>query len=96
MIFKGCEFIMAFEAKANSGSKSRWLRYINPANWFKGIWNFIVESKNELKRITWPEKSRVFRSTGVVISTILVLTLFIWLCDSVFGFGLNNFLSAIK
>lgn len=87
---------MAFEANANSGNKSKWARALNPVNWFKGIWSFIVESKNEVKRITWPDKSKIFRSTGVVITTIVVLAITMWLLDSIFGLGLNYFFTVIK
>lgn len=87
---------MAFEANANSENKSKWARYANPVNWFKGIWKYIVESKNEVKRITWPERSKIFRSTGIVITTVLIITLFIWLMDSVFRMGLDYFFKLIK
>lgn len=87
---------MAFEANANSENKPKWLKYVNPVNWFKGIWRFIVESKNEMKRITWPTRSRINKSTGVVLTSVLVITLFIWLVDSVFSLGLGYFLKVIK
>jgi preprotein translocase subunit SecE len=87
---------MAFQANANSESKSKWARYANPVNWFKGIWKFLVECRNELRRITWPDRSKVFRSTGVVISSVVAITLFVWLVDSLFGQGLNYFLSVLK
>lgn len=86
---------MAFEANANSNNKPKWFKYANPANWFKGIWHFIIDSKNEIKRITWPDKSKINRSTSVVISTVLVITLFIWLLDSIFGKGLEYFFKLI-
>lgn len=87
---------MAFEAKANSENKSSWVKYVNPVNWFKKIWHFIVESKNEVKRITWPERSKIYRSAGVVITSIIVLALFVWLIDSLFNLGLGYFFKVIK
>lgn len=87
---------MAFQANANSENRSKWARYANPVNWFKRIWNFIVESKNEMKRITWPDKTKVYRSTGVVISSVILITLFIWLTDSLFNKGLSYFLQLVK
>ena len=87
---------MALQANANSENRSKWARYANPANWFKGIWGFIIDSKNEMKRITWPEKSKVYRSTGVVITSVILITLFIWLVDSLFNMGLGYFLQLVK
>lgn len=87
---------MAFHANVNSESSSKWARYANPVNWFKKVWTFIIESKNEMKRITWPQKSKIYRSTGVVISSVLLITLFVWLVDSIFNQGLSYFLKIVK
>lgn len=87
---------MAFQANANSEGKSKWARYANPVNWFKKIWKFIVESKNEMKKMTWPEKSKIYRSTGIVLSSVIVITLFIWMVDSLFNQGLIYFLKIVK
>lgn len=81
---------MAFEANANSENKS------NSGNWFKGIFRFIVESKNELKRITWPTKQKIIKTTTVVLSAVLLLTAFVWLVDSVFNQGLHYFLNVLR
>jgi preprotein translocase subunit SecE len=93
---------MAVQAKANSKHTPRWVRYINPVNWVKGIgrfflaaFRFIRDSYYELRRITWPEKARIFRSTGVVFSTVLIMTLFIWLVDTLFNQGVSYLLKLI-
>ncbi|HBM75786.1 MAG TPA: preprotein translocase subunit SecE [Clostridiaceae bacterium] len=87
---------MALQANANSGNSSKWARYANPVNWFKKIWGFIIDSKNEMKKITWPEKSKVYRSTGVVIASVVLIALFIWFVDSLFNRGLGYFLQLVK
>ncbi|HBM79912.1 MAG: preprotein translocase subunit SecE [Clostridiales bacterium] len=86
---------MAFEAN-NTRSGEKQHRKAAPVRWLKSIWNFIVDSKNEMKRITWPEKKDVYKSTEVVISTVIILTLFVLLLDSIFGRSLNYFINAIK
>jgi len=87
---------MALEAKANSENIPKGMRHINPVNWFKGIVDFIKDSKGEFKRITWPEKSKIIRSTTVVLTSVTLITGLIWLIDSVFNFGLSNFLKILR
>lgn len=87
---------MALEAKANSQNIPKGMRRINPVNWFKGTIDFIKDSKNELKRITWPEKSKIIRTTTVVLTTIIFLTIVIWLIDSIFNFGLSTFIKVLR
>lgn len=94
---------MAFEAKTDSGNKPGWVKYVNPVFYGKGIGRFFVkcgrfikESSREFKRVTWPDKEKVLKSTTVVLSTVALITLFIWLVDSVFNQGLNYFFKLIK
>jgi len=53
----------------------------------KGRWNrgrvFLVEVRNELKRVTWPSKKEVYAATLVVILFSIVLGTFLWLVDLV-------------
>lgn len=93
---------MAFEAKANSENTPKWVRYINPVNWVKGIVRFFIgcalfvrDSFKEGKRITWPERSKVERSTIVVIICVIILTGFIWGADSIFNKALASFLKLL-
>lgn len=93
---------MAFEAKANSNNTPRWARYINPVNWVKGIiWffvrcaRFIRDSFKEAKRITWPSRDKVTRSTLVVIVSVVAITVLIWAVDSIFSKALDSFLKLL-
>ena len=87
---------MALQAKANSENIPKGMRRINLVNWFKGVFNFIKESKNELKRITWPAKNKIIRSTSVVLTAIILLTVTVWLIDSVFNQALSGFLRLLR
>jgi preprotein translocase subunit SecE len=50
-----------------------------------GWWNrsrvFLVEVRNELKRVTWPSKKEVYAATIVVILFSIALGTFLWLVD---------------
>lgn len=87
---------MALEAKVNSQNTPKGMRHINPVNWFKSIVDFIKDSKNEFKKITWPEKSKIIKSTSVVLTSVIILTGLIWFIDSVFNQGLSYFLKIVR
>ena len=42
---------------------------------------FLVEVRNELKRVTWPSKTEVYAATIVVILFSIVLGTFLWIVD---------------
>ena len=50
-----------------------------------GWWNrarvFLIEVRNELKRVTWPSKTEVYAATIVVILFSIVLGTFLWIVD---------------
>ncbi len=51
---------------------------------FKRIGKFFRDCKGELKKIVWPTPKMVFKNTGVVLVTIIVLGLFVFLLDTGF------------
>ena len=48
---------------------------------FKKLIQFFKEIKVELKRVTWPGKKEVINSTMVVLTTILLISVFLWVVD---------------
>lgn len=48
---------------------------------FERLKRFLKEVKVELTKVTWPTMSELRGSTGVVIITVLVITVFIGLVD---------------
>jgi len=45
------------------------------------LWNFLVEVRAELKKVTWPTWIEVFSSTVVVIITTLIFAAMIGVWD---------------
>lgn len=43
---------------------------------------FVRESKDELKKVTWPTREEVTSFTVVVVVTVLVVSFFLWFIDS--------------
>ncbi len=51
-----------------------------------GVSNFINETKQELKKVTWPSRAELMQATAVVIVTTFILALYIGAIDSVLSF----------
>ncbi len=49
---------------------------------FQKIVAFVRESKEELRKVTWPTRDEVTSFTIVVVVTIVIISLFLWLVDS--------------
>ncbi|UCH36839.1 MAG: preprotein translocase subunit SecE [Armatimonadota bacterium] len=50
---------------------------------FTRIKQFLVEAWLELRKVLWPSKEEAMRFTMVVLGVILVVALFIYVCDKV-------------
>jgi len=61
-------------------------------NTFNKINNFIKEAMTELKKVIWPTKKDLKNSTIVVITTIIVASIFIGLVDIFFTKVLTLFM----
>lgn len=61
-------------------------------NIFNKINNFIKEAIAELKKVIWPNKKELKKSTIVVISTIIIASIFIGLVDIFFTKVLTLFM----
>jgi preprotein translocase subunit SecE len=57
---------------------------------------FFREIRAEFRKITWASKDEVFKTTGIVLTTVVLFTLLLWLYDSVFGKVLSTLLELIK
>ena len=47
----------------------------------KSVWQFMLESKLEFKRIVWPSKDEAVRTTLLVFLMVFVVGLILWLLD---------------
>ena len=79
---------MADEKKAvntsevkKSDKKDKKPSKFSPKNIGKGIARFFKDLRGETKKIVWPGRQMVIKSTGVVLASILVIGIFIWAID---------------
>ncbi len=57
-----------------------------PLGWWHRTHTFLVEVRNEMKRVTWPSQKEVYATTVVVILTSVFFGLYLFLVDM----GLNR------
>ncbi len=60
-------------------------------NIFSRVAKFFREIKSEVKKVTWPSVSTVFKNSGITLVMIIVVGLFVFVLD----FGLNKLLGLI-
>ncbi len=52
---------------------------------------FLVEARNELKKVTWPTRKQALASTSVVIIVVVIVSLFLGMVD----FGLVKIIKLV-
>ena len=63
--------------------------------WWENARTFLVEVRNEMKRVTWPSRREVYATTIVVILTSLFFGLYLFLVDLVLSTGVNQLFKAL-
>ena len=53
----------------------------NVTGWWNRSRTFLVEVRNELKRVTWPSQKEVYATTIMVIIVSAFFGVFLWLVD---------------
>jgi preprotein translocase subunit SecE len=50
----------------------------------KSVWLFMLESKQEFKRIVWPTKDEAIRTTLLVFVMVFIVGFVLWMLDMLF------------
>ncbi len=60
---------------------------------FKRMWTaivrFVKNFKGEIKKIVWPKRQMVLKSTGIVLATIIIIGAGVWIVDYAISGGLK-------
>jgi preprotein translocase subunit SecE len=51
--------------------------------------SYTKETKQELKRVSWPTKQELLKNTGVVLTVVISSTILVWVLDSVLSGALG-------
>jgi preprotein translocase subunit SecE len=57
--------------------------------WFDNSRSFLVEVRNEMRRVTWPSRTEVYATTFVVILTAAFFGIYLWGLDLAINTGVN-------
>ncbi len=68
-------------SEATKSKKDKKASKFSPKNIGKGIARFFKDLRGETKKIIWPGRQMVIKSTGIVLAVILVIGAGIWLLD---------------
>ncbi len=49
---------------------------------FNKIVTYVKEAREELKKVTWPDRDEVTSFTMVVIVSVVIVSLFLWFVDT--------------
>ena len=55
----------------------------------RSVWGFMLESKQEFKRVVWPTRDEAVRTTLLVIAMVFVVGLVLWLLDMFLFWGVQ-------
>ena len=54
---------------------------------------YLKETKSELKKVTWPSKDQIKNNTGIIIVFIIMVAIFLSICEIGFGWLRQAFLN---
>ena len=53
------------------------------------FWNFVMESRVELRKVVWPDRQETMTTTAVVFGFVAIAGLFFWLLDLLLTWATN-------
>ncbi len=57
---------------------------------------FFKDVRNEMSRVTWPARDELINSTGVVIVTTIVLSIFVGIVNLIISRGVGWVLTSVR
>ncbi|EGW22532.1 preprotein translocase subunit SecE [Methylobacter tundripaludum] len=55
----------------------------------RNIWGFVLESKQEVRKVVWPTREETFRTTLLVFGMVFIVGLILWLLDMFLFWGVR-------
>jgi preprotein translocase subunit SecE len=83
--------IVAYYLLASGSGVQRWLAMIAGlvlgigafgwSGYGRGFWQFVLDSRIELRKVVWPTRPETIQTTLVVFGFVLIAGVFFWLLD---------------
>jgi len=55
----------------------------------RSVWGFVLESKQEVRKVVWPTREETFRTTLLVFGMVFLVGLILWLLDMFLFWGVR-------
>jgi len=55
----------------------------------QSFWAFVLESKNEVRKVVWPTREETMRTTLLVFAMVFIVGLVLWLLDMFLFWGVR-------
>lgn len=55
----------------------------------RDVWSFILESKQEVRKVVWPSRDETMRTTLLVFAMVFTVGLILWLLDMFLFWGVR-------
>ncbi|MCK5221838.1 MAG: preprotein translocase subunit SecE [Candidatus Aminicenantes bacterium] len=65
-------------------------------NLFKRIGDYLKEIKGELKKVTWPTKDDLIKTTIAVLVSSLIFGVFLFIIDMIFSRVINSIIGVFQ
>lgn len=53
--------------------------------WGRSLWSYMQDARTELRKVVWPTRAETTQTTLVVAVVVVVVGIFLWLLDLLFG-----------
>ena len=55
----------------------------------RSIWSFVLESRQEVRKVVWPTREETMRTTLLVFAMVFIVGLILWLLDMFLFWGVR-------
>lgn len=55
----------------------------------RAVWDFVLESKQEVRKVVWPTREETMRTTLLVFAMVFIVGLILWLLDMFLFWGVR-------
>lgn len=55
----------------------------------RSVWSFVLESKQEVRKVVWPTREETIRTTLLVFAMVFIVGLILWLLDMFLFWGVR-------
>ena len=55
----------------------------------RSVWSFVLESKQEVRKVVWPTREETMRTTLLVFAMVSIVSLILWLLDMFLFWGVR-------